>query len=95
MRITEAQRKKLCELTYFALVDIRTLGWEGKAEQAADLADAFRNLPKDMWKDDFSLEQFRGLFLKDYQKKYPKDKGRNYLVMIDKVIAMGEDPSAN
>lgn len=44
--LTDAQRRKLCEMMYAAFVEMRMLGWEGKSEQAADLADAFHNLPK-------------------------------------------------
>jgi hypothetical protein len=95
MRITDAQRKKLCELIYSALLEIRQLGWDGKSGQAADLADAFHNLPREMWKDDFSLEQFRDLFLKDYQASYPKERIRNYLKQVDQIIAMGADPATN
>ncbi len=95
MRVTNAQRKKLCELMHFAFIEIRHLGWSGKAEQAADLADAFHNLPKDMWKEDFALEQFGDLFLKDCQTKYPHGKIQNYLAQVRKIIAMREDPSNN
>ena len=34
------QRKQLSEMKYFAFVEVRILGWAGKAKQAADLADA-------------------------------------------------------
>src|SRR5215510_8245439 len=42
---TESERQQLCEMLHFALLEIRMLGWNGKASQAADLADAFHNLP--------------------------------------------------
>lgn len=80
---------------HLALAEIRRLGWEGNAEQAADLADAFHNLPKEMWKEDFALESFRDLFLKDYQDKYPNGNVRKYLATVDQIIASGADPSAN
>ena len=57
-------------------------GWEGKAERAADLADAFHNLPVHLWSEDFSLEFFRK-FLAAYREKYPEDEGFNYLKMLD------------
>jgi hypothetical protein len=45
----DRQREALCDLMCRAFVDIRALGWSGRAEQAADLADAFHNLPKEMY----------------------------------------------
>lgn len=95
MRITNEQRRRLCELMYFVLTEIRMLSWKRNAKQAADLADAFHNLPKDMWKDDFALERFRDSFLKGYQAKYRRSKMRNYVARIDEIIAMEADPSAN
>src|ERR1051325_6485709 len=75
---TDAQRRKLCEMMYYAFVEVRLLGWAGKAEQAADLADAFHNLPRGMWQDDFSLQFFRDSFVAVYQKKYPEDRVSDY-----------------
>ena len=95
MQITDVQRKKLCELMAFAFLEIRKLGWDGKSEQAADLADAFHNLPKDMWKKTFSLEEFRDSFLKVYQKKYLKKRIRDYVAAVNEILAMGEDCSSN
>lgn len=94
MRLTNAQREKLCVLIYRALVEIRVLCWQKQPEQAADLADAFHNLPKDMWRDDFALEEFRHLFLKDYRAKYP-GKAEGFLAAVDEIIELGENPSSN
>lgn len=85
---TDAQRQKLCEMMYQAFLEIRLLGGSGKAEQAGDLADAFHNLPRDMWCDDFSLQFFRDSFLGVYQKKYPVRMVRDYVKMVDEIIAM-------
>jgi hypothetical protein len=96
MRFSDAQRDKLCEMMYFAFLEIRALGWAGKSEQAADLADAFHNLPKEMWTKNFSLEFFRDSFLTVYQKKYPERENRNYVAMLNEIILMGNpDYSAN
>src|SRR5262245_12280316 len=43
--LTEQQRQELCRMLFNALLEIRGLGSQGKAQQAADLADAFHNLP--------------------------------------------------
>jgi hypothetical protein len=95
MQIDDAQRKKLGELIHDVLVEIRGLGWNGKGEQAADLADAFHNMLNDMWDDDFALEQFCDLYLKDYVGKYPEGGIYDYRARIQRIIEMGEDPSTN
>lgn len=88
--LTDAERQHLCELLYYALLEIRLLGWEKKAEQAADLADAFHNLPSLLWSDNFSLNFFRN-FLADYQQQYPERRGLNYLDTFDKMIKANTD----
>jgi hypothetical protein len=87
---TDTQRRRLCEMMHWAFVELRNLGWSGKAEQAADLADAFHNLPTYLWSDDFSLQFFRDAFLKAYQQKYPEGRIRDYVSMVDEIIAMKE-----
>jgi hypothetical protein len=84
---TDAQRRSLCDMLYYALLEMRLLGWEGKSAQAADLADAFHNLPQGMWSDSFSLRSFRDSFLLAYQQKYP-ERSTNYLAMVDEIMAM-------
>ena len=71
-------------MLFNALIEIRILGWQGKAEQAADLADAFHNLPIYIWSEDFSLDFFRK-FLESYQKKYKDKLFYNYLKMLDEL----------
>ena len=80
---TEQERQKLCEMLFYALLEMRGLGNEGKAEQVAALADAFHNLPAYMWSSDFSFSCFR-TFLQVYQEDYPK--GYNYLKMLDEIL---------
>jgi len=84
--LTEEQRQKLCQMLYMALLEMRAAGWAGKATQAADLADAFHNLPAGMWQDDFSLDFFRK-FLESYRDKYPD--AFNYLPACDEVRQLG------
>ena len=70
---TDEQRKLLCDMMHHAFVEIRSLGWEGKAAQAADLADAFHNLPKEMYGwGGWSKPKFRGM-LEAYHQKYRRD----------------------
>lgn len=84
--LTDAQRRELCEMMHYAFVEMRLLGWGGKAEQAADLADAFDNLPKDIWSEEFSLQFFRDAFLKAYQQKYTERRVRDYVAMVNEII---------
>ena len=84
---TDAQRRKLCEMMMHAFVELRMLGWAGKSEQAADLADAFHNLPTGIWHE-FSLQFFRDAFVGVYQRKYPDGRFRDYVAMLDEIIAM-------
>lgn len=67
---------------------MRVLGWSGKAEQAADLADAFHNIPVDMWRDDCSLSFFRDSFLGVYQRKHSGTRTFDYIAMVNEIIAM-------
>jgi hypothetical protein len=36
--LTEQERQRLCKMLFFALIEIRGLGNNGKGEQAADLS---------------------------------------------------------
>jgi len=86
---TERERQQLCQILYLALLEIRGLGHDGKAEQAHDLADAFHNLPAYLWSDAFSFSFFRR-FLEGYQRRYP-DRAEifDYLKMLDKITNEG------
>jgi len=84
--LTERQRQKLCQMLSRAMLEMRLLGWGGKAGQAADLADAFHNLPAMLWSEDFSLDFFR-TFLEGYRQKYPDGWGAGYLKMLEDVRA--------
>ncbi len=81
----EAQRKKLCEMLHLALVDLRMLAGSGKNEQAHDLADAFHNLPHEMWQDYFRISFFREAFLAPYSSKWGDMNSRLYLSMLEDV----------
>lgn len=67
---TPAQRELLCGMIQRALVQVRNLGWAGKADQAADLADAFHNIPVEMYNERvFSWSRFR-TELQAYESKW-------------------------
>jgi hypothetical protein len=73
---------------YHAFLEIRVLGWEGKAEQAAELADAFHNLPNLLFSDHFDWDSFRDLYLADYQQKYPRPQHGmfDYVARFDEIV---------
>jgi aminoglycoside phosphotransferase len=87
--MTETQRRALSELLRWALLEIRQLSASGKAQQTADLADAFHNVPAGIWSEDFSLQRFRDQYLAAYQKKYPGPRPKDYVASIDEIIAAG------
>jgi hypothetical protein len=87
----DKQREALCDMMYQAFVEIRALGWAGRAGQASDLADAFHNLPKEMYGwGRWDVEGFRQM-LQHYQDKYPRavHGGRDYLAMFDLIFPGG------
>jgi hypothetical protein len=48
-----------------------------------------------MWKDEFTMEQLRDLYLVPYQEKYPQPGIYNYADSVTKIIASEEDYGAN
>jgi hypothetical protein len=82
--LTEQERQGLCKMLFNALLEIRMLGREGKAEQAADVAHVFHNLPIYLWSDKFSMSLFRR-FLEEYQQMYLESEGFDYVKMLDEI----------
>lgn len=70
-------------MLYRAFLQIRVLGRAEKAEQAADLADLFHNLPQGMWWDCFSINILRQSLL-DYQSRYSCGV-KTFLDLLDEV----------
>jgi hypothetical protein len=85
----EHQRKKLCHMLHLALVEIRMLAGSGRAEQASDLADAFHNLPDEIWQSHFSVAFFRDAFLVPYYRKWPGHEPFDYLALLEEVRRVG------
>jgi hypothetical protein len=81
----DRERQELCKMLFHALIEIRNLGWEGKAERAGDLADAFHNLPVYLWSEQFSFGIFRQ-FLKEYQEKYAGSGLFDYVKDLDRIM---------
>jgi hypothetical protein len=85
-----AQQKKLCDMVHRALVDIRMLAATGRGEQASDLADAFHNIPQEIWVEYFSVSFFREAFLIPYYRKWPDRTPCDYLAMLEEVEKLGK-----
>jgi hypothetical protein len=83
--LTDRERQALCKMLFDALIEIRLFGWEGKAEEAANLADSFHNLPAYLWSEEFSFSLFRK-FLEAYQEKYTGGKSFDYVKKLDGIM---------
>ena len=85
---TPKQREMLCDMIHDAFVELRMLGGGGQSAQAADLADAFHNISKEMYGwGCFSWEIFRGR-LESYQRKWRGKStvsGRDYSERLDEI----------
>ena len=82
---TDKQREELLRMLHLALLEIRILGWDNKADQCADIADAFHNVPAYLETEDFSFEFLKEM-LGNYKLKYPDHEGFDYLKMLDKIM---------
>jgi hypothetical protein len=90
----EQQRVRLTEMMYQAFIEMRLLGWAGKAAQCADLADAFHNIPYEMNDPRNWSWSARRRDLDSYCEKYKESRGApfNYVRSLE-FIAEGNDPS--
>src|SRR5579872_5756041 len=85
--LSDNQRTQLFAMLTEVLLEIRGLGWQGKSQQAADLADAFHNLPAGMWQIGFKLMQFRNVYLAVYQERYASGEAcHDYVAMLDRIL---------
>lgn len=80
---TEEERQGLIRMLYYALLEIRLLGPRGMSEQAADLADAFHEMPALLWSKEFSFNFFRK-FLEGYHERDGASTF-DYLAMLDEI----------
>ena len=87
--LNDVQRRKLCKMLHHALVEIRYLTGAGRSEQASDLADAFHNLPDDIWHEWFSLSHFRDAYLGAYYQKWPLVLAQDYRLLLSEVEDLG------
>lgn len=86
-RPTEVQIQLLCEMMHRAFVEMRLLGWSGKSQEVAALADAFHNLPVEMLRDDFNWTLLRHSLTTYQQKHQPSEHSHyNYLEVLDRIV---------
>ena len=79
---TSEQLHALGGLLHMALKEMRLLGWDGQAEQAAELADALCQLPLRMHSREFRWEHFEQS-LGAYQHRYPdRQPALNYVQLL-------------
>ena len=79
---TPEQLQALGGLLHIALKEVRSLGWDGEAEQAADLADALFRLPLQMCSGAFPWDAFERS-LGEYQRRYPgREPGLDYVRLL-------------
>ena len=75
-------------MMHYVFVEMRALAWDSKTKQITDLADAFHNLPTEMYGiGSFDWMLLRGM-LQDYQDKYHGEAylgKRNYAQMLDEI----------
>lgn len=83
--LNEAQVSSLLHLVYRAFVEIRLLAWEESSQQAADLADAFHNLPLAL-RDNKIDWAFHANLLTGYSEKYSSStRPTNYSRLLEQV----------
>lgn len=86
---TQAQLESLGTLLHMVFKEIWLLGWDGNAEQAADLADAACQLPLRMHSEAFPWEAYEQSF-KGYQERYPSRKpDLDYVRLLKKIETSG------
>ncbi|MEM7791654.1 MAG: hypothetical protein AAF546_09660 [Verrucomicrobiota bacterium] len=94
---TEEQRIKLHGLVAAAFIEIRLLGWAGESEQIADLADAFHNIPREIYGwGGWNVDITRAM-LQSYQDKYHAKSysgTTNYVSLFDTIFLPGGEQGA-
>ena len=90
---TDEECRHLHELVALAFIEIRQLGRAGRAEQAADLANAFHNIPREIYGwGAWSVDITRST-LESYQDKYHHEAypGRtDYVTLFNAIFPNNE-----
>jgi hypothetical protein len=82
---TENQRRALCDLMFRAFVALRFLGYDKKHEVVAHLADAFHNLPHEMFCEETWDWNLLEAELRAFESKHPDDKVFAFSAMLREV----------
>ncbi len=82
--LTERQRDALGGLLHIAFKEIRLLSWDGKSEQAADLADAVCQIPLRMGRGRFAWDAYIQN-LTGYQERYPGETILDYVAHLKRI----------
>jgi hypothetical protein len=85
----DMRRQKLGELLDAILVEMRCLLWAGAASQAGELAEAAREVARDLSNDkDFKWDILRERFER-YQRRYHRESyigKRDYLKIVEEIL---------
>ena len=82
---TESQRRALCDLMHRAFVALRLLGYDKKHDVVADLADAFHNLPHEMYCEQTWDSNLLEEELRTFEAKHPEDKVYAFSEMVREI----------
>ena len=88
----DAQREAIAEMIQLAFVEIRALSNAGCSSQASALADAFHNLPREVYGWGTWKASLTRAILVDYQDKHhQEDYGArfDYVAMFDRIFPRG------
>ncbi|MDB6125947.1 MAG: hypothetical protein JWQ71_4940 [Pedosphaera sp.] len=86
-RLTDQERRGLCEVLYHAFIELRGMGSPERAHQASKLAYALHNLPHLLFAEEFAWEKVEGP-LRFYQSQFYESeatRGYDYLRMIAQI----------
>ncbi len=86
-RLSDQEQRGLCEVLYYAFLDLRNMGLPDRALQASKLAYALHNLPHLIFADDFTWEKVEGP-LRYYQSQFYQTeatRGYDYVKMIAQI----------
>lgn len=84
--LDETQRRELTKLAHAGFVEIRSLLWSGRTEQAIAAAEAFHNLPLFLYSDRFSFRAVREA-MERYQQKFPSTGTIDFVAEVDRIAA--------
>src|ERR1043166_3770047 len=87
LRLSDQEQRGLCEVLYYAFLDLGGMSSPERALQASKLANALHNLPPLLFRDDFAWEKVEGP-LRYYQSQFYQTeatRGYDYLKMIAQI----------